>query len=83
MEKERQRRGGEADGDIDGPRKERRRSVLYYRWFPQEASIWVPWGISSVTEHRTCTVMEIMYHNAFYSFLFNFYCIYSYDQSTA
>lgn len=40
MEKERRRRGGEADGDIDGPRKERS-SVLYYRWFPQEASIGV------------------------------------------
>lgn len=50
MEKERRRRGGEADGDIDGPREERS-SVLYYRWFPQEASIGVLWGLSSVTEH--------------------------------
>lgn len=51
--------GGEADGDIDGPREERS-SVLYYRWFPQEASIGVLWGLSSVTEHCTCTVMEII-----------------------
>lgn len=57
-ERETEGGGGEADGDIDGPRKES--SVLYYRWFPQEASIGVPWGLSSVTEHCTCTVMEII-----------------------